>query len=58
MNWEELRVLKSEAWQAFFDVFRENGIDDNQLKELRNSLNRKDCYNDVMDCLVEVLCDE
>lgn len=54
MTYAELVELKSEAWQAFFDVFRANGYDCETLDKLRNSLDRKDCYNDVADCLVEV----
>lgn len=58
MDYNKLCDLRAEAWQAFFDVFRANGYSEDVLQKLRNSLNRKDCYNDVDDCLVEVFCDE
>lgn len=54
MDYELLMKLRAEAWTSFFDVFRANDIGEDQLQKLRNSLNRKDCYNDVEDCLVEV----
>lgn len=54
MEFNNLMGLQSDAWTAFFDVFRENGYTEDKLQQLRNALNRKDCYNEVEDCLVEV----
>lgn len=52
MTYTELLVVYDNAWQAFYDVLEDNGIDSSN--KLHNLLNAKDCLNDVLDCVVEV----
>lgn len=52
MTYTELLVVYDNAWQAFYDVLEDNGIDSSN--KLYNLLNNKDCFNDVLDCVVEV----
>lgn len=51
MTYDELRFTEEQAWQAFFAITEQAGIDTGTLGR---SLNGKDCFNDVFDCLIAV----
>ena len=50
MTYDELCYFEDRAWTAFLDVLEEAGFNRN---ELRNSLDSKDCFNDVSDAVME-----
>lgn len=56
MKYQDIQYVEEAAWSAFFNVYRSEGATDEQIKKLSVALSHKDCYNEVMDVLVEVLC--
>ncbi len=52
MSYEELETVVDIAWNHFYDILCANGIKD--IERLGKLLDRKDCYNDVFDCVIQV----
>lgn len=52
MTFKEYRILENKAWRAFVGVFKEAGIDEDELVK---ALDAKDCFNDVGDATSSVI---
>jgi len=55
MDYIEVNHVISEAWDAFFKVLEENGIDESAVAEL---MDNKDCFNDIRDCVQQAAEDK
>lgn len=52
MTYDELDEITDQAWLAFFDVFKDNGLDISKIEE---SMDNKDCFNDVEECVYNAI---
>ena len=46
MTYDELDEITDAAWLAFFNVFKDNGLD---IHKIEKAMDYKDCFNDVED---------
>lgn len=44
MTYDELDEITDLAWLAFFNVFKDNGLD---IYKIEQWMDKKDCFNDV-----------
>ena len=44
MTYDELDEITDAAWLAFFNVFKDNGLD---IRKIEKAMDYKDCFNDV-----------
>lgn len=49
MTYSDLKVTVNLAWNAFYQVLSAEGIN---TVSLDNTLDNKDVFNDVMDCVI------
>lgn len=49
MDYCDMNHALTEAWDKFFEVLEESGIDTSKVAE---SMDSKDCFNDVRDCVL------
>ena len=52
MTYDELDEITDAAWLAFFDVFKDNGLDIHKIEE---AMDYKDCFNDVEDTIINAV---
>ena len=52
MTYDELDEITDAAWLAFFDVFKDNGLDIHKIEE---AMDYKDCFNDVEDAIMNAV---
>ena len=55
MTYDELDEITDQAWLAFFSVFEDNGLD---IHKIEQSMDNKDCFNDVEDAIMNTLRNE
>ena len=55
MTYDELDEITDQAWLAFFDVFKDNGLD---IYKIEQSMDNKDCFNDVEDAIMNAVGNE
>ena len=44
MTYDELDEIVDDAWLAFFNVFKDSGLD---IHKIDQEMDKKDCFNDV-----------
>lgn len=52
MTYDELDEITDLAWLAFFNVFKDNGLDVYKIEE---AMDAKDCFNDVEDAIMNAV---
>jgi len=52
MTYDELELLTNRAWDEFFMVFAEAGVD---AEALQKKMNWDDCFNDVDDAIHSIV---
>lgn len=52
MTYDELDKIMDDAWLAFFDVFKDNGLD---IYKIEEAMDYKDCFNDVEDAIMNAV---
>lgn len=52
IEYDELKQAVEGAWNEFHHHLSHAGLTSEQINELDKLLDRKDCFNDVMDCVV------
>ena len=52
MTYDELDEITDAAWLAFFNVFKDNGLD---IYKIEKSMDYKDCFNDVEDAIMNAV---
>lgn len=52
MTYDELDEITDLAWLAFFNVFKDNGLDVYKIEE---AMDYKDCFNDVEDAIMNAV---
>ena len=52
IEYTDLKNIVQGAWIEFYQHLANNGVTDNQINKLDALLDTKDCFNDVMDCVV------
>lgn len=55
MTYYELDVIMDDAWLAFFEVFKDSGLDIHKIEE---AMDKKDCFIDVEDAIMAALGNE
>lgn len=55
MTYDELDEITDQAWLAFFNVFKDNGLD---IYKIEEAMDNKDCFNDVEDAIMATLGNE
>lgn len=57
MTYDELDEITDQAWLAFFNVFKDNGLDSYKIEEAMDTKDRfnKDCFNDVEECVYNAI---
>lgn len=54
MDYLELKGIVNSAWLEFYHHLSANGFSDEQINKLDTLLDNKDCFNDVLDCVMGV----
>lgn len=54
MEYEELCIAVDQAWQEFYHSLVANGFKPENIEALDQLLDMKDCFNKVLDAVVEV----
>lgn len=54
MEYEDLKVAVDQAWQDFYHSLVSNGFKAESIEALDQLLDMKDCFNKVLDAVVEV----
>lgn len=54
MEYEDLKVSVDQAWQDFYHSLVSNGFKADSIEALDQLLDMKDCFNKVLDAVVEV----
>ena len=52
MTYDELDEITDAAWLAFFNVFKDNGLD---IYKIEEAMDYKDCFNDVEDAIMNAV---
>lgn len=52
MTYDELDEVTDQAWLAFFNVFKDNGLD---IYKIETAMDYKDCFNDVEDTIMNAV---
>jgi DNA-binding transcriptional MerR regulator len=52
MTYDELDEIVDDAWLAFFNVFKDNGLD---IHKIEQAMDNKDCFNDVEDAIMNAV---
>ncbi len=52
MTYDELDEITDLAWLAFFNVFKDNGLD---IYKIEEAMDYKDCFNDVEDAIMNAI---
>lgn len=52
MTYDELDEITDAAWLAFFNVFKDNGLD---IYKIEEAMDNKDCFNDVEGCVYNAI---
>lgn len=52
MTYDELDEITDLAWLAFFNVFKDNGLD---IYKIEEAMDYKDCFNDVEDAIMNAV---
>lgn len=55
MTYDELDEITDDAWLAFFEVFKDNGLD---IYKIEKAMDRKDCFNDAEDAIMNAVRNE
>lgn len=55
MNYKQVKDATNTAWESFMDSLQMNGFTVEQVVKLMRLIDNKDCMNDVMDCVMEVV---
>lgn len=55
MTYDELDEITDNAWLAFFNVFKDNGLD---IYKIEQAMDNKDCFNDVEDAIMNAVRNE
>lgn len=55
MTYDELDEITDQAWLAFFNVFKDNGLD---IYKIEQAMDSKDCFNDVEDAIMNAIRNE
>lgn len=54
MEYEDLKVAVDQAWQEFYHSLVTSGFKAEDIEALDQLLDMKDCFNKVLDAVVEV----
>jgi hypothetical protein len=52
MTYDEPDEITDAAWLAFFNVFKDNGLD---IYKIDKAMDYKDCFNDVEDAIMNAV---
>lgn len=52
MTYDELDKITDQSWLAFFNVFKDNGLD---IYKIEEAMDNKDCFNDVEDAIMNAV---
>ena len=52
MTYDELDEITDAAWLAFFNVFKDNGLD---IYKIEEAMDYKDCFNGVEDAIMNAV---
>lgn len=55
MTYDELDEITDQAWLAFFNVFKNNGLD---IHKIEQWMDARDCFNDVEDAIMKAVRNE
>ena len=55
MNYKQVKDATNTAWESFMDSLQMSGFTVEQVVKLMRLIDNKDCMNDVMDCVMEVV---
>ena len=57
MTYDELDEITDLAWLAFFNVFKDSGLDIHKLEKAMDAKEcfNKDCFNDVEDAIMNAV---
>lgn len=55
MTYDELDEITDVAWLAFFNVFKDNGLD---IYKIEEAMDNKDCFNAVEDAIINAVHNE
>lgn len=53
MEYTEVKNATGSAWFEFYHTLALKGFSSEQIEKLDLLLDRKDCFNDVLDCVME-----
>lgn len=54
MEYIDVLAASDQAWVEFYHSLSHSGFTNDQINKLDDLLNKKDCFNAVMDCIMEV----
>lgn len=55
MNYKQVKDANNIAWESFMDSLQMSGFTVEQVVKLMRLIDNKDCLNDVMGCVMEVV---